>query len=548
MLDPEKSPRNFFVQSTPENASAAQWRDGLNFKIILAKLRARRSLIWQWMVLSGILGLLGGVGYSLLRVPAFSAASDLLVSNTTLQLSGQDAVVTQIMVETSLFQSQMELVRSNRVLGRVIEAFGVEPLEAMLPKRRLSVSGLDMVTTGSKPVASRRSEFLLAALKENVSAKRLGASQIMTIQARAETAEQAADLTNAVATAFVKEQMEANSLVTTSAAFRERIKVLGPTVRIIGEALKPENKDGPRAILVLALAGGAAGGLGLVVALAVVLLDRRIRTAEQLAAITPVECFGLLPKLSADRPMSTLMPVLRRARSAALERSSATPRVFGITSCHAGEGKSMLAFHLARLVAADGRQVLLVDAAGDSPKLSRSIAPISVTGLHDALRDNALPPSAVMKEIAPRLDFLPCGNVEGDVDTKWPGFARLISADRGPGYAWIILDLPPLNPVADVRAAAQVMDDLLLVVEWGKTSESALVAALDALGPARDRIFGIVINKTPSGAGANAWQPARERVAAWSSKVGKKTNGLLAKSIGNSAATAGADRASRKES
>jgi Mrp family chromosome partitioning ATPase len=52
-------------------------------------------------------------------------------------------------------------------------------------------------------------------------------------------------------------------------------------------------------------------------------------------------------------------------------------------------------------------------------------------------------------------------------------------------------------PVADVRSASQIVDDLLIVVEWGRTSEVKLEQALQSLGPVRDKLLGAVINKTP---------------------------------------------------
>ena len=55
----------------------------------------------------------------------------------------------------------------------------------------------------------------------------------------------AARLTNEIAGAFVKEQHDANAVVTTSAALRERIKVLGPTAQIISEAAPPTGRIRP---------------------------------------------------------------------------------------------------------------------------------------------------------------------------------------------------------------------------------------------------------------------------------------------------------------
>ena len=110
------------------------------------------------------------------------------------------------------------------------------------------------------------------------------------------TPQDAARLTNELAEAFVQEQSETSAVVSTSAALRERIKVLGPTARIISEAVSPNSKDGlpHTVVLLLATLLGAAAGAGS--GLTRTAFDRRVRTAQQLDALTSVECFGYVPK------------------------------------------------------------------------------------------------------------------------------------------------------------------------------------------------------------------------------------------------------------
>src|SRR5258708_27069515 len=106
----------------------------------------------------------------------------------------------------------------------------------------------------------------------------------------------AARLTNEIAGSFVQEQNDTSAVVTTSAALRERIKVLGPAARIISEAVPPSAKDGPTASVILTLAAIVGAALGMGVGLAIALFDRRVRSAEQLAVMS-AECFGYLPRM-----------------------------------------------------------------------------------------------------------------------------------------------------------------------------------------------------------------------------------------------------------
>jgi Mrp family chromosome partitioning ATPase len=189
--------------------------------------------------------------------------------------------------------------------------------------------------------------------------------------------------------------------------------------------------------------------------------------------------------------------VLRRVRSAVLERNGSVPHVIGITSCHRGEGKTTFAAHWAALIAGDGSRVLLIDASGDNAALSNSLTPSETQGLYQLLRGAAVPGDVIWPEVRPSLDFLPSGQAVGNIDTQWFNLVDAIRASGDCSYEWVILDLPALAPVADVRSAGQIVDELLIIVEWGRTSEVQLEQALQSLGPVRDKILGAVINKTP---------------------------------------------------
>src|SRR6185312_8024800 len=400
-------------------------RDGSLSKFV-ENIRQRRHMIVLLTLVGATLGWLASLAYIAFRVAAFSASSAILISNTTLQLSGQDAVVTQILVENSLVENAIELLRSSRVLGRVVDKLGSEEIERISPKSRI------LPWRESKPSNETRKQASIALLRSNMTVRRVGTSQIVVVRARALTAADAAWLTNEIAGAFVQEQYDANAVVSTSAALRERIKVLGPMARIISEAVPPKSKDQPMAALAMLLgimlgcALGAGGGLSLIG------FDRRLWAAGQLATVTSAECFGYVPRIKSRSLEAGSIPslppdavrqpapdptpagrsrpgvpikrgassnprkgtasrrsllyrigalgrppepdcnidmesflrgsILRRVRSAVHERSTSVPHVIGVTSCQAGEGKSMLAANLAKFIAREGTPVLLIDA------------------------------------------------------------------------------------------------------------------------------------------------------------------------------------------
>ncbi len=232
MLDSTKSKRPFSFELENRSITPEPWRDGIGFGIYLAKIRQQRPMIVRLMLVGAVMVWLASVAYILVRTPAFSAFSELLISNTTLQQSGPDAVVTQLLVENSLVQSAIEMAKSSRVLERAVDRMGLENIELILPKSR-SIRDLGLQIFAPEPERSEtsRRQTAVATLRSNITVNRVGTSQIISVRGRALTAVDAARLTNEIAGSFVQEQNDTSAVVTTSAALRERIKVLGPTAR-----------------------------------------------------------------------------------------------------------------------------------------------------------------------------------------------------------------------------------------------------------------------------------------------------------------------------
>ena len=62
-------------------------------------------------------------------------------------------------------------------------------------------------------------------------------------------------------------------------------------------------------------------------------------------------------------------------------------------------------------------------------------------------------------------------------------------------YDYVIVDLSPLAPVVDVRAATHLFDSYLFVVEWGKTNIDVVERALNTARGVYDNLLGVILNK-----------------------------------------------------
>jgi Mrp family chromosome partitioning ATPase len=507
------------------------WLDGPDLKVWGLRIWMRRRRIGRLAILGAAAGLALGLVASALSAPAYRASSDLILSYTSLQLSGQDAAVTQMLVDGSVVQSQIELARSNGVLARTVERLGAQTVLDMA-RRSSPVADLRALVTapfrrffpptarpGGKEAVEREA---IAVLRGLLTVRRLGASQVISITAIAGSGPSAADLANAVSQDFLEEQRDMNALVTTSGVMRDRIRSIGPTLRVVSRAVPPAAPSGPGALLLLALGGLVGASAAAAAGAGRVLVDQRIVTPEQLTAATGLPCFGNLPRLDEAAPAgragglqrhgrdvaqpghqpSIMVNVLRLARASIIERARlehgvSGPRYVGFTSCAPGEGKSTVALAFAHLMAGEGQRVLLIDASSPNRELTRWLAPAAVAGLGDALRSPGRFADVAIAQIRPNLDFLAGVGQGSDLDDRWRRFARDWQPAGGGDYDWCIFDLPSLNPSIDVRVAGAAMDRLVLVTEWGRTPAGALQESLAALGPVRGRFSGAIINQTP---------------------------------------------------
>ena len=62
-------------------------------------------------------------------------------------------------------------------------------------------------------------------------------------------------------------------------------------------------------------------------------------------------------------------------------------------------------------------------------------------------------------------------------------------------YDYVIVDLSPLAPVADVRAATHLINSYLFVVEWGKTKIDVVERALNTARGVYNNLLGVILNK-----------------------------------------------------
>jgi len=62
-------------------------------------------------------------------------------------------------------------------------------------------------------------------------------------------------------------------------------------------------------------------------------------------------------------------------------------------------------------------------------------------------------------------------------------------------YDYIVVDLPPLAPIVDVRAATPIVDSFVFIIEWGQTKIGVVEHALGQAQEVYEHLLGVVLNK-----------------------------------------------------
>ncbi len=248
--------------------------------------------------------------------------------------------------------------------------------------------------------------------------------------------------------------------------------------------------------------------LGIVAALAFDAIDNLVRGMEELEAIgLPV--LGILPTFEAgglsrltvaEKPNSQFAENLRNVRSSLfLSRSGQPPQVILVTSSTPGEGKTTVSLNLSASLAQQKKKVLLLEADLRRPTmLTKLKMQPQGTGLSEILSSGAVP-VPIPVELQPGLFILFAGPVP-------PLPAELIGStsmenlvrEMRKVYDFIVIDSPPILPVADARVLTRLADATVMVARADLTSRTVLNRAFAILrasvGTASHTFIGGVLN------------------------------------------------------
>jgi uncharacterized protein involved in exopolysaccharide biosynthesis/Mrp family chromosome partitioning ATPase len=174
---------------------------------VLGLLRRRIRLIVVTIVL--VLACAGGVMLTL--KPVYTASTLILVDPSRKDLLDPEAQMQGSSSDSARVESEVELVKSETTLLRVIEELNLvtDPEFGVSLGLRDRLLAFLRIAEPKLPTGADALQDVLKEVREAVSAQRRGLTYLIAVQARSVDPERAAKLANAVSSAYIREQLEA---------------------------------------------------------------------------------------------------------------------------------------------------------------------------------------------------------------------------------------------------------------------------------------------------------------------------------------------------
>jgi succinoglycan biosynthesis transport protein ExoP len=288
-------------------------------------------------------------------------------------------------------------------------------------------------------------------------------------------------------------------------------------VRIVTEALLPDQPASPKTMVILAAAVIAGCFFGAVLGVLNELRESGFRTGAQVRRELGMRFLGYMPKLqigrgdSADVRQRTIRTLVRGALGTRVGRRWGAPyaealkstrlvlqpvsdrgtAVVGVLSVLPNEGKSTFALSLAEMLTAMGSRVLLIDAdLGDQRNgIPTRIMPSQQGDWRNASTADHETGLVMLSASAPEA---------GGGDLSSIAMQKVLAEARGQ-FDYVIVDLPALGPVIDALSVLPLTDASVLVTEWGKTPRRLVRGVFDREPELADHVVGVVLNKVDLG-------------------------------------------------
>jgi capsular exopolysaccharide synthesis family protein len=164
-----------------------------------------------------------------------------------------------------------------------------------------------------------------------------------------------------------------------------------------------------------------------------------------------------------------------------------------VTSAVRADGKSTISLNLALTLAAHGERTLLIDGDLHQPSLAKLLQVDGDRGFATWSETREPIRSLLHRAEDLPLWFLPSGTCHGQPLALIHSNETAELLDQlGTWFSWVVIDSPPLVPLADANIWATMANAVLLLVRQGVTPKEALLKSVESLD--KSKLFGVIMN------------------------------------------------------
>ncbi|SDP69234.1 capsular exopolysaccharide family [Klenkia soli] len=434
----------------------------MELREVLQALRAS----W-WLVVAGALvGALAALGVSLLQTPLYSSQTQLFVSAT-------DTVTTSDAFQGSQLSAQRvasyaNLLTGKRLAGLVIKDLGVSETPSQLASQITATAVTDTV--------------------------------LLDVTVTDPSPDQAQRIARSVGDQFSELISELENPGGADSVSPVRVRVTDQA----SLPTSPSSPKTPRNVALGLLVGLLLGAAG---AIARVRLDRTVKDAEDASDLAGGPVIGVILR---DDDLASNHTIERNSLSRTAEgyRQLRTnlqflnvdepPKVIMVSSAVPSEGKTTLAVNLALSLAEAGRTVTVIEADLRRPRVTRYLGMVGGVGLTNILTGSAGLEDVIQPYGDGGLSVIAAGPTP-------PNPSELLSSshmfslidDLRQKNDFVLLDAPPLLPVADSSGLAVLVDGVVLSLRYGSTTKEQLAQTHATLERVGAKTLGVVLNIVP---------------------------------------------------
>lgn len=260
-------------------------------------------------------------------------------------------------------------------------------------------------------------------------------------------------------------------------------------------AEKPLRPTKPNKKLTLAIGSILGVFLGILAAFVNEVTDKKIRSSEDITKL--INRANILGETKGNEGTSKDISETFVALSTNLNlNSERLPKLICISSAREGEGKTFVAFNLAKAYSMAGYKTLLVDLNLRNPSIHKlpNIAVQRDLGVSDAILEN-MDPEIIIRNLPDGLDVITSGSkIDNSVlvfnNPRITEFLKSLANK----YDRVIVDTAPINGALETLLLAKIVDGFVLVVKPNESLKLDLVRINHQIVTSGGTVLGIIVN------------------------------------------------------